>query len=129
MRVALACLALIGCNYAPVEYNDYGIAPGALGAWGGPTEICAPDLLEQGDLYIDGFYLCLTRSDLVPIDDPIIVPCTETPVDPGGKAIPPKGEIFYVFDGKNARGYPIEWLRRREAIHDTLGRVPVLVNW
>ena len=120
---------LVACNFAPLEWNDYGNAPGAIAGWGGPTEICGPDLISPGDLYVDGFYLCLTENDLIPVDDPLLIPCDEDPVDQVGDAILPKDEVFYVYDGVRARGYPLEWMRKREAVHDMMGRVPVLVDW
>ncbi len=122
-------LLLAGCNFAPVGWDDYGKAGGAIGEWGGLSEICGPDLIAPGDLYIDGYFLCLTKNDLIPLDDPIHVPCDEDPLDTAGMPLRPKDEVFYVYDGVRARGYPIDWMKRREAIHDVMGRVPVLVNW
>ena len=128
MRI-LATMLLAACNHAPVEWDDYGRAGGAISEWGGPSEICSEELIALGDLYVDGYWLCLTRNELVPIDDPVFVPCDETAVDPDGSAVLDREDVFYVYDGERARAYPIEWMKRREAIHDVMGRVPVLVDW
>lgn len=128
MRVLWA-VALLGCNTANLDYFDYGMAGGASAQWGGPSEICTSELIELGDPFIDGYYLCQRVNDLVPIDDPTFVGCLDTPIDPNGNAVFPDDEVFYVYDGVRARAYPLAWLDNREAIHDMYGGTAVLVDW
>lgn len=115
---------LVGCNGAPVDYTDVGSAPGAVGAWGGPSELaCDAQPDAESDLVVGGFTLCGREHDIVPIDDPVLEPCDPDPVGD------PDAEVFYVFDGLQARAYVIEALKGRELVHDEWGELPIIVDW
>ena len=86
--------------------------------------------IVPGDPYVDGFYLCMRENDIVPVDDPVFVSCDRTAIGPDGAALLPEDDVFAVFDGIHARGYPMSWLATpREAIHDWMGGTPILVDW
>lgn len=113
---------LTACNTAPVDYRDLGTAPGAEAPWGAPSEgVCADRVPRPEDEVIDGYTLCAENQllEIVPIDDPIYVPCEEAALI---------GEVVYVFDGVRARGYSKSFLDDRELVHDEWGGVPVLVD-
>ena len=122
-------LLLAACNTANPVWWEYGVPPGGSAEWGTPSETCDPLTIELGDPYIDGFYLCQRRNDILPMDDPIFVQCEGTAAEPDGTALLPQDEVFAVFDGIHARAYSFEWLQAREGIHDWMAGTPIFVDW
>ena len=72
-----------------------------------------------GAVVIDGFTLCGNTVPFVVVDDPVMVACAEVP-DLGDDE-----EVVWVYDGREARAYPLRILDQREGLHDVLGGVPM----
>ncbi len=106
---------LVACNQAPESYLEPG--------WNTPSE-AACDRREDrpDDVEVNGFTLCGRDGDIVPIDDPILVGCSQS-------VLAPDVPVFSVFDGVDARAYPIALLEGRELLHDEYGDGPLLVDW
>ena len=111
---------LWACNTAPLDYR-VGRAPGASAAWWGPTH-SACDASGNAVAEYDGFELCEVEAGeaMVPVDDPILVPCSDTLADV---------RVVSVFDGETARAYAVAPLLGRELLHDDWGDEPLLVDF
>ena len=115
-------LAVAACNTAPDTYLTDEKAPGARGYFTHPGDEACDEWGTNSDPWIDGYQLCGTENAIVPIDDPVMVPCNEA-------ELADIEELFWVFDGIRARAYPLYYLEGRELVHDVFGDVPVLVDW
>lgn len=115
MRPTMCVLLAFACNHAPESQVDPG--------WNVPTnDFCDGYPDSPTDVEIDGFTLCARKNPIIPIDDPILVSCSEA-------RLPAETEVFSVFDGVDARAYAIPKLTGRELVHDEYGDGPLLVNW
>jgi len=121
IRYALTLLWVAACNTAPLDYEDMGAADGADADWVGPTydETCDED---PNAVMIDGHLYCNADNSIMPVDDPLMRDCDPEIMDDDVR-------VFYVFDGVDARAYPIQALKHRELVHDEYGDGPLLVDW
>lgn len=117
----------VACNRAPVDYVSDASAPGSKYPWSHPSEGACADAGEAGDEVIDGFSYCreAEAKEKIPVDDPIYTACAE--LDP--TAVPPNGQVLYVFDGVLARAYPLDLLDGREIVNDLWRDQPIAVDY
>lgn len=118
-------MALAACNTAPLDYRNLGRAPASPVPWSGPGDQWCSDKPNNAE-QVGPFLLCGgDGKTVIPVDDPVMVACD----DPEARSVAPEERVAFVYDGVEARAYPLGRLEFREGVHDLFHGIPVFVDW